>query len=408
MKLPLYIAFRYLFSKKTHNTINIISLICACGICVATIALVCVLSVFNGFQELIGSLYNHFDPDLKITLVEGKTFETTIPKIEEVKSADFVSIAAIVLEDNALIKNGDKQTAVTIKGVSPEYLNLIAADSVIYDGNFTLQRGNENYTVIGAALASQIEAGVFFVHPVSFFAPKYKAKVNLSNPERAFNEKYLYVSGIYNINQEEIDGKYAFVSLPFAQGLFEYGNKATAIEIKLTEGTSIKQAKKELQQIMGNDFKVQGKEELHDFYKMLKIEKWITFLILAFIVLIAVFNVIGSLTMLILEKKDDIRTLRSLGANSRLIRTIFLFEGWLVTVFGVVSGIVIGLVACLAQQIFGIIKLHSNGMENAFIVQSYPVSVVWSDILIIFVTVLLIGFIVVWYPTRYAANLKKD
>jgi ABC-type lipoprotein release transport system permease subunit len=375
---------------------------------VTTIALVCVLSVYNGFQQLIGELYNYFDPDLKITLVEGKTFDTTLPEIEKVKSADFVSVAAIVLEDNALLRNKEKQTAVTVKGVSPDYLDMIVVDSIIYDGYFRLQRGEDNYTVIGAALASQIDAGVFFVHPLSFYAPKYKAKINLSNPERSFNEKFLYVSGIYNVNQQDIDSKFAFVPLSFAQDLFEYGDKATGIEVKLKEGTDIKQAKKQLQRIMGNDFQVQEKEELHDFYRMLKIEKWMTFLILSFIVLIAVFNIIGSLTMLILEKKDDIRTLQSLGAGSRLIRTIFLFEGWLVTVFGVVSGIIIGLIACLAQQIFGIVKLQSNGMENAFIVQAYPVSVVWSDILIIFITILLIGFIVVWYPTRYAANLKEN
>ncbi len=406
MNLPLFIAFRYLFSKKTHNTINIISIICAGGICVATLSIVCTLSVYNGFQKLVSKLYNSFDPDLKITLVEGKTFDINAPEIQGVKTLDFISVAAEVLEENALVRNKEKQAAVTVKGVSPEYVHLITPDSVLYGGRFVLSESGMDYAVIGGALASQIDAGVYFVRPVSLYAPKYNAKVNLSNPEKAFNERQLFVSGIYSVNQQDIDGKYAFVSIDFARELFDYGEKATGIELKLKKGVSLNYAKNELHRLLGDKYLIQDKEEQHEeFYRMMKIEKWITFLILSFILLIAIFNVIGSLTMLIIEKKNDIQTLRNLGANSRLIRMIFLLEGWLITVFGALSGLVIGLILCLIQQFFGILKLNNGGTPDAFIVDAYPVYVEWSDIFLILFTVLFIGFIVVWYPTR---QLRKS
>jgi len=405
MNLPFFIAFRYLFSKKTHNTINIISMICAGGICVATLSLVVTLSVYNGFQQLIAKLYNSFDPDLKITLVEGKTFDVNAPEIRQLKTLDFVAVAAEVLEENALIRNGDKQSPVIVKGVSPEYLYLINPDSVLYSGYFVLSQGDENFVVIGAALASLIDAGVHFVYPVSIYAPKYKAKINLSNPEKAFNERLLFVSGIYSVNQQDIDSRYAFVSIDFARELFDYGEVATAIELSLKKGVNINHAKNELRRLLGDKYLIQDKkEQREEFYRMMRIEKWITFLILSFILLIAIFNVIGSLTMLIIEKKNDIQTLRSLGANSRLIRTIFLLEGWLITVFGALSGLVAGLILCLMQQFFGIVRLNTGGMPDAFIVDAYPVHVVWSDILLILFTVLFIGFVVVWFPAR---QLKK-
>jgi len=401
MNLPFFIALRYLFSKKTHNIINIISMICAGGICVATLSLVCTLSVYNGFQQLITKLFNSFDPDLKITLVEGKTFDVNTPEIKQLKTLDFIAVAAIVLEENALVRNKEKQAPVTVKGVSPEYLYLIHPDSVLHSGYFALAQEDENYAVIGAALASQIDAGIYFVNPISLYAPKYNAKINLSNPEKAFNERHLYISGIYATSQQEIDSKYVFVDIDFARELFDYGEVATAIELNLKRGVNINQAKAELRRILGDKYQVLDKREQHEeFYRMMKIEKWITFLILSFILLIAIFNVIGSLTMLIIEKKNDIQTLRNLGANSRLIRMIFLLEGWLITVFGALLGLIIGLILCLIQQFFGVVKLNAGEMPEAFIVDAYPVYVQWTDIFLILFTVLFIGFVVVWFPTR--------
>jgi lipoprotein-releasing system permease protein/zinc transport system substrate-binding protein len=381
-------------------------MICAGGICVATLSLVCTLSVYNGFQQVISKLYNSFDPDLKITLVEGKTFDVNAPEIQQLKTLDFISVAAEVLEENALIRNKEKQAPVTVKGVSPEYLHLINPDSVLYSGYFILSQGEEDFVVIGAALASLIDAGIHFVYPISIYAPKYKAKVNLSNPEKAFNERHLFVSGVYGVDQQDIDSKYAFVPIDFARELFDYGEVATAIELNLKKGTNINRAKNELRRLLGDKYLIQDKREQHEeFYRMMAIEKWITFLILSFILLIAVFNVISSLTMLIIEKKNDIQTLRNLGANSRLIRTIFLLEGCLITAFGALLGLVIGLILSLMQQFFGIVRLHSGGgMPDAFIIDAYPIHVEWSDILLILFTVLFIGFVVVWYPTR---QLKK-
>ncbi len=381
-------------------------MICAGGICVATLSLVCTLSVYNGFQQLIASLFNSFDPDLKITLVEGKTFDVNDPEIKELKTLDFIAVAATVLEENALIRNKEKQVPVTVKGVSSEYLQLIHPDSVLHGGYFVLTEGDENFAVIGAALASQIDAGIYFTSPISLYAPKYNAKINLSNPERAFNERHLFISGIYATNQQEIDGRYAFTSIDFARELFDYGEVATAIELSLKKGVNINQAKAELHRVLGKKYRIQDKTEQHEeFYRMMKIEKWITFLILSFILLIAVFNVIGSLTMLIIEKKNDIQTLRNLGANSRLIRTIFLLEGWLITVFGALLGLITGLILCLIQQFFGIVKLNTGEMPDAFIVDAYPVYVQGVDIFLILFTVLFIGFVVVWFPTRRLKNL---
>ncbi len=361
------------------------------------------LHAFGVQRVLIAKLFNSFDPDIRITLVEGKTFDVNAPEIKELKTLDFIAVAATVLEENALIRNREKQAPVTVKGVSPEYLQLIHADSVLHSGYFVLAEEDENYVVAGAALASQIDAGVYFINPVSLYAPKYNAKINLSNPEKAFNERHLFVSGIYATNQQEIDGKYAFVTIDFARELFDYGEMeaATAIELNLKKDVDIDRAKGELRRILGENYLIQDKKEQHEeFYRMMKIEKWITFLILSFILLIAVFNVIGSLTMLIIEKKNDIQTLRNLGANSRLIRTVFLLEGWLITAFGALLGLIAGLILCLIQQYFGILKLNTGEAPDAFIVDAYPVYVQGTDIFLILFTVLFVGFVVVWFPTR--------
>ncbi|MCK9155766.1 MAG: ABC transporter permease [Paludibacteraceae bacterium] len=407
MKLASYIAFRYLFSKKKHNVINIISMICVAGICVATIALVCTLSVYNGFQQLITGLYNSFDPDLRITLVEGKNFDANLPQIEKLEKLPYVDVLAESLEENAMIRNKGKQTTITVKGVTSDYARLIRTDSVVTSGRFLLKDGENDFAVIGAASATLIEAGVFFVNPVSLYAPKYGAKVNIANPENAFNERNVYISGVYSVNQQEIDNKFAFVPIDFARELFGYGEVISTIELKLKTGTDVGKAKEEVASILGPTFRVQDKhEQHHEFYRMLKIEKWITFLILFFILLIAVVNVVGSLTMLIIEKKNDIRTLLSLGANNKMVRNIFLLEGWLVSVFGAILGVVIGLILCLVQEHFGILKLNNGGEGNAFIVDAYPVLIQWNDVMIILVTVLLVGFLVAWYPTRYLEKLK--
>lgn len=408
MKLQLFIALRYLFSKKTHNIINLISTICAGGVCIATIALVCTLSVYNGFQQLISGIFNVFDPDLKISLVDGKTFSPETSELQTVKTLNFIEHYCPVLEDNALIRNKERQTSTTIKGVAPNYVLMISSDSIMMEGEFVVEQEGTAYAVIGGALADQIESSSQFIRPISLYAPIHNSNVNLANPEKSFHIQHYYLSGIYATGQIEVDSKYTFLPLASAQELFGYDDDVTSIELKLKKGTDVKKAEKEIADLVGERFNVQNKEEQHeDFYKMMKVEKWITFLILIFILLIAVFNVIGSLTMLIIEKEKDIITLHNLGATEKMIQQIFLLEGWLISIVGAVAGLIIGVTLCLLQQYFGFIKLSDSANENAFIVNAYPVQVEMSDILLILATILLIGLWVAWFPTRYINSKNR-
>lgn len=407
MRLQLFIALRYLFSKKSHNIINIISMICAGGVCVATIALICTLSVYNGFQQIISGVISSFDPDLKITLAEGKIFDPTEP-MQKLQSVESVTSLCEVLEETALIRGNEKQTFVTIKGVPKNYSDVIDANAVIEMGKFKLEDENAIYTVLGAALFNQIDASVGYDSPISFYAPKYATKVNIANPSHSFNTQHAYISGIYATHQMEIDSKYAFLPLEYTQNLFNYNGLVTALELKVANGKE-EVAKKEIEETLGNDFVVQDKMEQHqDFYKMMKIEKWITFLILFFILMIAVVNIIGSLSMLILEKKNDIETLKHLGATPTFIQQVFLLEGWLISALGTIIGLIIGLILCLIQEHFGVIKLGNGVDDETFFITSYPVVVQWTDILIIMASTLLVGLVIAWIPTRHIKKKLHD
>ena len=406
MRLQLFIALRYLFSKKSHNIINIISMICAGGVCVATIALICTLSVYNGFQNIISGVISSFDPDLKVTLAEGKIFDLSEPQ-QKLQTIEPIELICPVLEETALIRGKEKQTFVTVKGVPHNYNEAVNADSVIEAGKFKLEDKNGIYTVLGAALFNQIDASVGYDNPVSFYAPKYATKVNIANPNQSFNTQHAYISGIYATHQFEIDSKYAFLPLQYAQEIFNYNGLVSALEIKI-KGDDIESAKTAIQNALGEKYVVQDKMEQHqDFYKMMKIEKWITFLILFFILMIAVVNIIGSLTMLILEKKNDIQTLKHLGATSSFIQQVFLLEGWLISALGTIAGLAIGLILCLIQEYFGIIKLGDGSDDGTFFIQAYPVYVQWTDILIILSTTLIAGLFIAWIPTRYIKKKEK-
>lgn len=407
MRLQFFIALRYLFSKKSYNIINIISMICAGGICVATLALVCTLSVYNGFQQLISGVITSFDPDLKITLKEGKTFDPTEVN-QSLNQISYIKVSCEVLEEIALIKNKEKQTFTTIKGVSQSYTDLIQTDSIIDVGKFILEDEDGAYTIIGAALANQIDANLGFMTPVSFYAPKYATKVNIANPENSFNYQHIFVGGIYATHQFEIDSKYAFLPIQYARELFQYGNVVSAIELNINNNTSIEKAQTDISKILGSNYEVQNKEQQHeDFYHMMKIEKWITFLILFFILIIAVINIIGSLSMLILEKKNDINTLKNLGATHSFIQQVFLIEGWLTSAIGAIIGLILGIILCLIQEYFGILKLGNGYDDGTFIVNAYPVCVQVSDIFLILGSVLLVGLFIAWIPTRYIQKGKE-
>lgn len=404
MNLSLFIAKRYLFSKKSHNAINIISLISVCGIAIATMAMVCVLSVFNGFGGIVEGMFSAFDPDLKITPKAGKVFNYDNDTFKQVLSNPSIQMFSESLEENAIYEFGDNQVPVIVKGVSQEFQIMSDMDKLMLDGNFKLSEDVVDYTVLGAGLAMSLGARSGFMDPIKIYAPKRDVRVNLANPGAAFTDVNVMIGGIFSLNQPEIDEQMAIVPIKLARELFRYDSEVTSLDINLIPNASVKKVKDQIQSIIGDDYVVQNRyEQQIQSFRMLQIEKWVTFLILAFILLIAAFNLVGSLSMLIVEKENDINSLRNMGANNSLIANIFLFEGWLIAFWGIISGIIIGLVLCLLQQNFGLLRLGSD-VSGVYIVDAYPVIVRLWDVAIVFVVVSLISLFTVFYPIN---NLKK-
>lgn len=404
MNLPFYIARRYLFSKKKHNAINIISGISVCGVALATLALVCTLSVFNGFQDMVAGFFTAFDPELKITVREGKVFDPNGAAFDEVRALPEIDVWTETLEENAMIQYKDRQAMAVIKGVDDNFEQLTSIDSLLYGtGDFILHDEIVDYGILGVELVSELGTGIQFVDPLQVYAPKRNARVNMSNPSAAFNRDYLFSPGaVFVVNQQKYDANYILTSLGFARRLFDYDKEVSAIELKLKKEADISSVQKEISRILGNKFVVQNRyEQQADVFRIMEIEKLISYLFLTFILGISCFNVIGSLSMLILDKREDVETLRNLGADDRLIARIFLFEGRLISVFGACAGIVVGLLLCFLQQHFGIIALGGDG---SFVVDAYPVSVHFTDVLLIFVTVITVGFLSVWYPVHYLSR----
>lgn len=410
MNFPFYIARRYLFSKKKHNAINIISGISVCGVAFATLALVCTLSVFNGFQDMVASFFTAFDPQLKITAREGKVFDGQDKRIREVCALPEIDVFTETLEENAMVQYKDRQAMVVLKGVEDNFEQLTAIDSILYGaGEFLLHDSIVNYGVIGVELVATLGTGLQFVDPLQVYLPKRNAKVNMANPGSSFSRDYLYSPGVvFAVNQQEYDGKYILTSLDFLRQLLDYTTEVSAMELKLKPDANISSIQSKIERMLGDDFVVQNRyQQQADVFRIMEIEKLISYLFLTFILMIACFNVIGSLYMLILDKKDDVMTLRSLGADDKLIARIFLFEGRLISLFGAGSGIVLGLILCFIQQKFGVISLGGGG--GTFVVDAYPVSVHVGDVILVFVTVLTVGFLSVWYPVRYLSKrLLKD
>lgn len=404
MNLSLFIAKRYLFSKKSHNAINIISLISVCGIAIATMAMVCVLSVFNGFGGIVEGMFSAFDPDLKITPKAGKVFNYDNDTFKQVLSNSSIQMFSESLEENAIYEFGDNQVPVIVKGVSQEFQIMSDMDKLMLDGNFKLSEDVVDYTVLGAGLAMSLGARSGFMDPIKIYAPKRDVRVNLANPGAAFTDVNVMIGGIFSLNQPEIDEQMAIVPIKLARELFRYDSEVTSLDINIIPNASVKKVKDQIQSIIGDDYVVQNRyEQQIQSFRMLQIEKWVTFLILAFILLIAAFNLVGSLSMLIVEKENDINSLRNMGANNSLIANIFLFEGWLIAFWGIISGIIIGLVLCLLQQNFGLLRLGSD-VSGVYIVDAYPVIVRLWDVAIVFVVVSLISILTVFYPIN---NLKK-
>jgi len=392
LNLPYFIAKRYLISKKSHNAINIISGISVVGICIGTMALVIVLSAFNGLSDLVQNLYNSFDPDMEITIKQGKSFDPSTPAFQELKHLKGVAYYTEVVEGNALLKFNDKQCIATVKGVNSDFQAMSGFDSLVREGRFDI---SGNKIVAGKGIAYVLQTGIDErFTPISMYAPK-RGALNTLNPEDALNELKVYQSGAFSIN-DEFDSKYVIMNIDKARELLDYKGEVTKIELGLQKDADVDAVEAQIKKTIGNDFEVKNREEQNELlYKTLRSEKLWTFIILVFILVIATFNVIGSLTMLIIEKKKDITILHNMGAGIQLIRRIFLVEGILITLIGAVSGLLLGTLICYLQRRFAFVKF-----TEGYVVDAYPVAFDPRDFVLITVCVLLIGFFAAWYPVR--------
>jgi len=400
LNLPFYIARRYLIAKKSRNAINIISAISVAGVAVGTMALIVVLSVFNGFDRLVKALYNSFDPELKISLVEGKTFNPGLYSFDRVYRHPAVEHYSEVLEENVLLRYGDRQFIATVKGVDEQYHMVTGIDTMIVDGEYRLWDAQRPRAVVGIGIAYHLAIGLNFLNPVNIYVIRRTGSVSV-NPQQAINRRFIFPSGFFSVEQE-INSKYILVPLGFARDLLQYQDEVTAVELDLNDDFDPLLAEEELSRILGPELRIENRNEQNAlFYRIMKAEKWAIFFILSFILVIASFNIIGSLTMLILDKKKDIDTLDSLGASGGLIKRIFLLEGWMISISGAVIGLVLGSFVSWLQAEYGIVRLSGSG---SFIIDAYPVVFLVQDVFKVFGVVVLIGFLAAWVPVRYVAR----
>lgn len=405
MNFPFYIARRYLFSKKSTNAINVISGISVVGVAVASMALVVTLSVFNGFHDMVASFFTQLDPQLKITPAKGKTAASNDSTLMRIRQLDEVAVATDVLEDQALAVYGDRQQMVTIKGVDDNYDKLTHIRQILEgDGDYTLHAADMNYGILGLGVAYQLGIGYTYREPLKIYAPRREGQINMANLQDGFVEDELYSPGVlFSIKQGKYDKRYIITAIQFTRHLFDRDGELTSLELRLKPGSNFERVKAQIQEMAGTRFVVRDRyEQQEDTFRIMKVEKLMAYIFLTFILVIACFNIIGSLSMLMIDKRNDVVTLRNLGASDRQIIRIFLFEGRMISAIGAVIGIAIGLLLCLLQQQFGLIGLGST--EGSFVVDAYPVSVHPWDIVVVFFTVLAVGFISVWYPVHYFAK----
>jgi len=397
LNFPLYIAKRYLLAKKKQNAINIISAIAVGGVMVGTMALVIVLSVFNGFDKVIKSLINSFDPDLKITLVEGKVFDPALAQKEKILAIPGVLDISEVLEENALLRYDQRQYIATMKGVDDRFVHTSGVDSMIVDGDFILEKEGRPFTVVGQGVAYSLRVGLNFVNPLIIYVPERIGKINMANPTGAFRKFAVYPSGVFGIEQE-YDAKYILLPINNVREILSYTNEVSALEIKLNDGVDEEQVQAQVKSVLPEIFDVKTRYQQNEmFYRIMRSEKWAIFMILTLILFVASFNIVGSLSMLIIDKQDDIISLRNLGADSATIKRIFLLEGWLISLTGSFLGIIAGTGIAWIQEKFEIISLAGSG---SFVLDSYPVDIQVGDILLIWLVVVLIGFLAALYPVR--------
>lgn len=405
MNFPFFIARRYLFSKKKTHAINVISLVSVIGVAVATTALVIVLSVFNGFHDLVAGFFTNFDPQIKVVPVTGKTVAADDPILTKIRHLPEVEVATETYEDMALAVYNGHQAMVTVKGVDDNFADLTHITEILYgDGRFELHTANLEYGTPGIRLAANLGTGAHWDNYLRIYAPRREGQLDMSDMQNGFVVDSLLSDGVvFAVNQKKYDANYIITSIGFARRLFDGQGRLSALELRLKPGSDFDAVQREMQDIAGDKYKVLDRfEQQADTFKIMKIEKLMAYIFLTFILIVACFNIIGSLSMLIIDKKDDIVTLRNLGADNKTITRIFLFEGRLISIIGAVLGIAIGLLLCLLQQQFGFVPMGSS--DGSFIVNAYPVSVHYSDILVIFVTVIVAGWLAVYYPVHSFAK----
>lgn len=405
MSFPFFIARRYLFSKKSTNAINVISGISVVGVAVATMALVVTLSVFNGFHDLVAGLFTNFDPQIKVLPVKGKSVAADDPVLTEIRRLPQVAVATETLEDQALVVYEGRQAMVKIKGVEENFDSLTHIREILVgNGDYCLRVADIFYGIIGIRLADALGTGYMFNTPLKVYAPRREGQLDVMSPEDGFVEDELLSPGVlFCVQQAKYDKNYVITDIAFARRLFEQQGMLSSLELRLKPGSNFDAVKKQMTEIAGDKYRVLDRfEQQEDTFRIMKIEKFMAYIFLTFILIVACFNIISSLSMLMIDKKNDVLTLRNLGASDRQITTIFMYEGRMISVFGAVIGIALGLLLCWLQQQYGIVGLGSS--SGSFIVDAYPVSVHPDDIIVIFITVILVGFVAVWYPVRYFAR----
>ena len=405
MNFPFFIARRYLFSKKSTHAINVISGISVVGVAVATMALVVTLSVFNGFHDMVASFFTSFDPQLKVTPVMGKTVAADDPILTQIKQMPQIEVATECVEDQALVIYRGRQAMVTIKGVEDNFDQLTHIKEILLgDGEFELHAADMFYGIPGIRLAEQLGTGYMYDEPLKVYAPRREGQLNMANPMDGLVEDELYSPGVlFQVMQGKYDKNYILTSIDFTRRIFEQQGMVSSLELRLKAGSNFERVKSEIKKLAGDKYYIKDRfEQQDDTFKIMKIEKLMAYIFLTFILMIACFNIIGSLSMLIIDKKDDVVTLRNLGASDKQIVRIFLFEGRLISAIGAIIGILLGLALCWGQQTYGWVKLGSS--SASFVINAYPVSVHPEDVILIFITVLVVGFLAVWYPVHYFAK----
>lgn len=402
MNFPFFIARRYLFSKKSTHAINIISGISAVGVAVATMALVVTLSVFNGFHDLVATFFTSLDPQLELVPSKGKTAPASDPLLLKVQQLPEVEVATECVIDNALAVYRGRQQMVTVMGVDNNFEQMSRIDEILYgNGTFMLSAANLNFATVGIRLAETLGMNANWEGNLLLYAPRKTGQLDMANPTDGFVVDSLISPGVvFMVKQGKYDRDHVIVPLEFARSLFDQKGNLSALQIRLKNGSDFDKVKDEMKAIVGDKYRVLDRyEQQEDTFKIMKVEKFIAYIFLTFILIVASFNIIGSVSMLIIDKKNDVATLHSLGATDRQIAGIFMLEGRMISFFGALAGILLGLLLCWLQQQFGLVSLGKS--SGTFVVDAYPVSVHPEDVAVVFLTVIAVGFAAVWYPVRY-------